>query len=376
MTSRSFRRLFPQLNIQSIPEDEFYQQASLSQLLTGPDEQELASFRPNVRDPLELVEATPELAGMLGSSLESVDSCWDTLEASPPLTHHPSLSPPQCILPPLPPQQQDAKPDPKVKTIESNLGLQRSAPVAKLHVSKWKPHSQEGKNVEIPSLTKPGITVTASIWEPQGQQIQNPGINGSTNSDSTGNFKNWEQPQQENTTFNSGVDGNAWEPQRLRCRSSGNSDTKVVNAGSKPSQLQNKDIWNFNPAHLKGEANTNIWSMEVRVLDSPDTPALVEPRLKSHNPENLSPVKPDIWDRQGIKKTGGSSTASKRDTKTCENYNQTCKAIKMDAAWQRSLTNVRVHIRDLGLKVASIQKDLKKEPVKTVGKTPKTKTRS
>uniref|UniRef100_A0A3B4HA70 BCL6 corepressor n=1 Tax=Pundamilia nyererei TaxID=303518 RepID=A0A3B4HA70_9CICH len=73
MTSRSFRRLFPQLNVQSIPEDEFYRQASLSQLLTGPDEQELASFRPDVKDPLELVEATPELAGMLGSSVEFVD---------------------------------------------------------------------------------------------------------------------------------------------------------------------------------------------------------------------------------------------------------------------------------------------------------------
>uniref|UniRef100_H3C5R1 BCL6 corepressor n=1 Tax=Tetraodon nigroviridis TaxID=99883 RepID=H3C5R1_TETNG len=72
MTSRSFRRLFPQLNVQSVPEDEFYRQASLSQLLTGPDEQELASFRPDIKDPLELVEATPELAGMLGSSLEFV----------------------------------------------------------------------------------------------------------------------------------------------------------------------------------------------------------------------------------------------------------------------------------------------------------------
>uniref|UniRef100_H3CM93 BCL6 corepressor n=1 Tax=Tetraodon nigroviridis TaxID=99883 RepID=H3CM93_TETNG len=74
MTSRSFRRLFPQLNVQSVPEDEFYRQASLSQLLTGPDEQELASFRPDIKDPLELVEATPELAGMLGSSLEFVDT--------------------------------------------------------------------------------------------------------------------------------------------------------------------------------------------------------------------------------------------------------------------------------------------------------------
>uniref|UniRef100_H3CM94 BCL6 corepressor n=1 Tax=Tetraodon nigroviridis TaxID=99883 RepID=H3CM94_TETNG len=84
MTSRSFRRLFPQLNVQSVPEDEFYRQASLSQLLTGPDEQELASFRPDIKDPLELVEATPELAGMLGSSLEFVDTRY--LESSPPPT--------------------------------------------------------------------------------------------------------------------------------------------------------------------------------------------------------------------------------------------------------------------------------------------------
>uniref|UniRef100_A0A665TC90 BCL-6 corepressor PCGF1 binding domain-containing protein n=1 Tax=Echeneis naucrates TaxID=173247 RepID=A0A665TC90_ECHNA len=85
MTSRSFRRLFPQLNVKTIPEDEFYRQASLSQLLTGPDEQELASFRPDIKDPLELVEATPELAGMLGSSLEFVDrsDCLNALHSLP-----------------------------------------------------------------------------------------------------------------------------------------------------------------------------------------------------------------------------------------------------------------------------------------------------
>uniref|UniRef100_A0A3Q2P962 BCL-6 corepressor PCGF1 binding domain-containing protein n=1 Tax=Fundulus heteroclitus TaxID=8078 RepID=A0A3Q2P962_FUNHE len=97
MTSRSFRRLFPQLNIRCIPEDEFYRQASLSQLLTGPDEQQLASFRPDVKDPLELVEATPELAGMLGSSLEFVDSRWDSLDVSPPQTPPPSPGPPPCL---------------------------------------------------------------------------------------------------------------------------------------------------------------------------------------------------------------------------------------------------------------------------------------
>ncbi|KAM6957996.1 BCL-6 corepressor-like [Tautogolabrus adspersus] len=92
ITSRSFRRLFPQLNVQSIPEDLFYRQASLSQLLTSPDEQELSAFRPDVKDPMELVEATPELAGMLGSSMEFVDSRWDSTEASPPPTLPPLFS--------------------------------------------------------------------------------------------------------------------------------------------------------------------------------------------------------------------------------------------------------------------------------------------
>uniref|UniRef100_A0A8C2ZGC2 BCL-6 corepressor PCGF1 binding domain-containing protein n=1 Tax=Cyclopterus lumpus TaxID=8103 RepID=A0A8C2ZGC2_CYCLU len=81
MTSRSFRRLFPQLNVRSVPEDVFYLQACRSQLLTGPDKQELTFFRPDVKDSLELVEATPELAGMLGSSLEFVDTRWDSPEA-------------------------------------------------------------------------------------------------------------------------------------------------------------------------------------------------------------------------------------------------------------------------------------------------------
>uniref|UniRef100_A0A3Q2CXG7 BCL-6 corepressor PCGF1 binding domain-containing protein n=1 Tax=Cyprinodon variegatus TaxID=28743 RepID=A0A3Q2CXG7_CYPVA len=88
MTSRSFRRLFPQLNIQSVPADEFYRQASLSQLLTGPDEQELASLRSEVKEWVELVEATPELAAMLGSSHEFVDS---RLDASRPPAPPPRL---------------------------------------------------------------------------------------------------------------------------------------------------------------------------------------------------------------------------------------------------------------------------------------------
>ena len=105
MTSRSFRRLFPQINVQSVPEDEFYRQASLSQLLTCPDV--LVSFRPDVRDPLELVEATPELAGMLGSSLEFVESRWNSLSTSPPPSHGPSVTF-SCVPMLLPPQPQGA----------------------------------------------------------------------------------------------------------------------------------------------------------------------------------------------------------------------------------------------------------------------------
>lgn len=380
MTSRSFRRFFPQLNIQSIPEDEFYQQASLSQLLTGPDEQELASFKPDVKDPLELVEATPELAGMLGSSLEFVDSRWDSLEASPPPTPPSSPKPPQCIIAPFPLQQQNTEPGPKVRTTKSNSELKYSVPAARLDFSKWGPQKQEDKIVRITSLAKPGNTVNASPLEPQGQQIQNPAMNGTTHSDRKGDLKNWEQQPQGNTKSNSESGRTIWEPQRLQCKSLGNSKTEAVNDEFKPTQLQNMNTGSSNPINLKGEANANIWKnqggTEVKVLDSPNTPALVETRLQSKTFETSSPVKLDIWDHQRIKRTSGSVAASKRDTKPCEDNNQTCKAIKMDAAWQRNLTNVRVHIRDLGLKVASIRQDLKKESVKAVGKCQKTKTRS
>nr|XP_015813406.2 BCL-6 corepressor isoform X1 [Nothobranchius furzeri] len=165
MTSRSFCRLFPQLNIQSIPEDEFYRQASLSLLLTGPDEQELASFRPDVKDLLELVEATPELAGMLGSSLEFVDSRWHSQEASPP----PSPTPPSG------PQRHQPGPGARVRPAESSSGCKH--PTAKCNSNIW----EDGSTVGIPTLGK-----QASIWKPQRQQNQNPGINGSASPDARG----------------------------------------------------------------------------------------------------------------------------------------------------------------------------------------------
>ncbi|KAE8277238.1 BCL-6 corepressor [Larimichthys crocea] len=159
MTSRSFRRLFPQLNLQSIPEDEFYRQVSLSQLLTGPDEQQLASFRPDVMDLLELVEATPELAGMLGSSLEFVDTRWDSLESSPPPTPPPPprlpLRPLQRIPPLLAPQRQAGAESGHLHGLK-HLGY--SALAAKL------------KTKMDANAAAPHATLNANMREPQRQQ--------------------------------------------------------------------------------------------------------------------------------------------------------------------------------------------------------------
>uniref|UniRef100_A0A1A7YGI9 BCL6 corepressor n=1 Tax=Iconisemion striatum TaxID=60296 RepID=A0A1A7YGI9_9TELE len=350
MTSRSFRRLFPQLNMQSVPEDEFYRQASLSQLLTGPDEQELASFRPDVKDLLELVEATPELAGMLGSSLEFVDSRWDSQEASPP----PSPTPPSG------PQRHQPGPGAKVRPAESSSGCKH--PTAKFNPSIW----EESRTVGIPTLGK-----QASIWEPQRQRNQNSGINGSASPDATEDFKNRNQKHEGTIKSCSVEGGNMWEPQRLRCRSTGNSDTKR----SQPAQTLKKNIGDSNPSHLKGEVTSNIWKNQGwkggKVLDSPNPPAVVESCMKPK-----TSMKPNLWDHQGIKRAGETTATPRGEPNSCEGCSQAGKTLKMDTAWSKNLTNVRVHIRDLGTKLYSIPKDGRKESGKGLGKGPRAKTRS
>lgn len=491
MTSRSFRRLFPQLNVQSIPEDEFYRQASLSQLLTGPDEQELASFRPDVKDPLELVEATPELAGMLGSSLEFVDTRWDSLEGSPPPTPPPPptprpppsqrllLRPPQRIPPLLQPQSQaateaGAEVDVTLQNKSSDSGqfqgpktLGFSPPAAKIETkidaSMWEPQQLVSKNAGVPIPTKSNMTMNAKVWEPQRQQRKNIAIFKSVDQDSKidSNLGEWQRQLSKNITSVNSVNsysninsslwdlqrhqskktwisnsantdsqivsglweqqrqpsketgivssanpdtksnweqqlhGNkptrnipvkpdvavgaaTWEPLRLRSRSAVNSDTKEESAQSEPQQIQNKNT--ANSANTNGTMDANTWkrqnqgSKTGRVLDSTNPGDSAEGRvwepqqLRSKNSELTSPaVDANMWECQGTKRAGGTS----------DNQGQGAKTIKMDAAWQRNLSNVRVHIRDLGMKVGgSIRRDVKKEQAKAAGKGAGVQTRS
>lgn len=429
MTSRSFRRLFPQLNVQSIPEDEFYRQASLSQLLTGPDEQELASFRPDIKDPLELVEATPELAGMLGSSLEFVDTRWDSLEVSPPQTPSPPGSPrparrlvlrPSQMIPSLLQQHhhhqgvtEAAKTD--VNMWEQLGGKNSGVPVlakphVKLNANLWEPHQQPSKTFATVSSDS---KIDSSIWQRQSltpvtvnpagqdakiisnvseQQNRSTEIPRFTSSDSNTKVLDQKQEGSKLTSdatdlCNKAVSVGIWEPQRLRSRSVINSDADVA-----PSPSQSKDA--TNPAKTDSTSEANVTKqqnpgdselgggsdspgdhVDGRVCESQD------PRGKSA--ESGSPAKPTLtmdvgkWERQETKPMGGTSTATKREASFCD-LGQGGKTIKMDAAWPRNLGNVRVHIRDLGMKLdaALIRRDVKKEPSRSAGKGARVKTRS
>ncbi|XP_035167102.1 BCL-6 corepressor-like isoform X1 [Oxyura jamaicensis] len=67
MSSRIFRCNFPNLEVVTITEAEFYKQTSLSQLLTCATD--LEAFNPESKELLDLVEFTSELKTLLGSSL-------------------------------------------------------------------------------------------------------------------------------------------------------------------------------------------------------------------------------------------------------------------------------------------------------------------
>uniref|UniRef100_A0A8B9VVJ3 BCL6 corepressor n=1 Tax=Anas zonorhyncha TaxID=75864 RepID=A0A8B9VVJ3_9AVES len=67
MSSRIFRCNFPNLEVATITEAEFYKQTSLSQLLTCATD--LEAFNPESKELLDLVEFTSELKTLLGSSL-------------------------------------------------------------------------------------------------------------------------------------------------------------------------------------------------------------------------------------------------------------------------------------------------------------------
>ncbi|XP_029386208.1 BCL-6 corepressor isoform X2 [Echeneis naucrates] len=75
MSARGFRQAFPHMEVVTVAEAEFYQQASLSQLFSCPEE--LEGFHPDSKELLDLVEDSAELAAMLGSTLECLDDRWD-----------------------------------------------------------------------------------------------------------------------------------------------------------------------------------------------------------------------------------------------------------------------------------------------------------
>ncbi|XP_071335666.1 BCL-6 corepressor-like [Trachinotus anak] len=448
MTSRSFRRLFPQLNVKTIPEDEFYRQASLSQLLTGPDEQELASFRPDIKDPLELVEATPELAGMLGSSLEFVDSRWDSLKTlqplspPPPPSPRPSPRPPQRIPPLLPAQRQAAtecganmEHASQNRAAESGHGLKHlgySSPAAsvetKSDATMWEPQQQGGKNAGKPPTAKPNMTVNASMWELQRLRSKSVGTTNSAHLDSKMDTSIWEQQRQRSkdtavanpANSDSRTDSSMWDPQRQQSKKPGvtssNPDAKMdsnmweqqqhggktpgitavksdMAAGAsmwEPQRLRSRNAGNANPANSHGAADANTWKRQNQgsttggMSDStnPGTSgdgSIWEPqRLRSKNAAIISPAQPDanVWERHGIKRVGGNSTAPKREANSCDTPGG--KTSKMDAAWQRNLGDVRVHIRDLGMRVGegTVRRDMKKAQGKVGGKSARVKTRS
>lgn len=68
MSSRIFRCNFPNVEIVTIAEAEFYRQVSASLLFSCP--KDLESFNPESKELLDLVEFTNELQTLLGSSME------------------------------------------------------------------------------------------------------------------------------------------------------------------------------------------------------------------------------------------------------------------------------------------------------------------
>lgn len=433
MTSRSFRRLFPQLNVQSIPEDEFYRQASLSQLLTGPDEQELASFRPDIKDPLELVEATPELAGMLGSSLEFVDTRWDSLEVSPPATPSPTAESPtnrpakRLVLRPAQlftsllqkhhqgatevgaalggPQQikranhgqfrgfknleysmASAKPRGKPDTyMWEQLGDINAGPLVpakldlKANTSLWEPRRQPS---EAFTTSTNGPKSDSGLWQ---RQLGITSVAGNPVCRDTKNTAHVSDQQNENgklpkfASSDSKVvssivldDTKQWD--------NGNFDEKdkasqaVIGALKEPQPLWSKsDIITEAATQDKdrpAQAATSEQNQDVKPLNAQGS-------ADDGSAEATTTMDISRWEWQDTKPVGGATTATKRDANFCH-LGPGAKVIKMDAGWPKNLANVRVHIRDLGINLdpALLRRDANMDANRNAGKGPRVKARS
>ncbi|XP_047190127.1 BCL-6 corepressor-like isoform X2 [Scophthalmus maximus] len=410
MTSRSFRRLFPQLNVQSILEDQFQRQASLSQVLTRPDEQELVSVRASV----ELVEATPELAGMLGSSLEFVESRLD-LQGSKTVLD-PNLTTSVSLWEQQRPrrkndghanafyldanidanmweqQQRQRSKDPAIANcanpnakIDANMWEQQCSkdtaiancanPNAKIDANMWE--QQCSKDNAIANCANPNAKIDANMWEQQCSKDN--AIANCANPNAKIDANMWEQQCSKDTAIancanpNAKIDANMWKPQRLRSRNPVNSDS----APSEPQRLWNKNTGNTNPSNSNGAAEANTRRRQhqgnqtegdkdsTNTAAPPDRSVWEPQRLRSKNAATRSPVKPDareeanMWERHGIRRVCGISTAARGEVDVVDAHG--AKTIKLDAAWQRTLGNVRVHIRDLGLNVGDVKKEQEKK---------------
>lgn len=428
MTSRSFRRLFPQLNIQSIPEDEFYQQASLSQLLTGPDEQELASFRPDIKDPLELVEATPELAGMLGSSLEFVDTRWDSLEVSPPATPSPMaelpatrpakrlvLRPAQLFTSLLQKNHQGAA---EVGAALDGLPQNKSTNYRQFRVLKNLDYS----TASAKTSDKPDTY----MWEQRRRINTSPLIPAKL--DLKLNASMWEPPQQPNKSFTTSTTGpnsytGLWQRQLGITSGTGNPACRNANNAAHVSEQQNKNgelpkMACSDSKVVSGILLDNMQHGDRGSCDANDTSSqAVSGALKEPQPlwsqsntntdtaakdkdcpeqattsEQNQDVKPGIapgsagptttlnirrWEWQEAKLVRGATTAGKREASFCH-LGRGAKVTKMDAGWPKNLGDVRVHIRDLGMNLdpALLRQDANMDAVRNAPKGPRVKARS
>lgn len=408
MTSRSFRRLFPQLNIQSIPEDEFYRQASLSQLLTGPDQQELASFRPDIKDPLELVEATPELAGMLGSSLEFVDTRWDSLEASPPPTPSSMAELPAKRLVLRPAQlftsllqkhhQGTAEVGAALAGLQQNestnysqyrgfKNLEYSIDSAKTSDKNDTYMGQQQRQINTSPLipAKLDVKLNASMWEPH------------------------RQPHKLFTTSTTGTnsDSGLWKRQLASvggtgppaCRDANNAthlsdrqnitgklpsaDFKVESSILLDKMQQGVGCFDPNDKSRQAVSGTQIQSEAHTDKDCPE-PATTNEQNHDVKHDNTadsveSATALDIrkWEWQEANLVRGATTAAKREANFCH-LGRGAKVIKMDAGWPKNLGNVRVHIRDLGMNLDPpfLRQDANIDPSRNAEKGPRVKSRS
>lgn len=189
---------------------------------------------------------------------------------------------------------------------------------------------------------KPNPTLDASVWEPQ-RQRKNPGTSESTHPDQKMDSTGWQN--QIRTAA-------ASEPPRLQNQ---NSECPNGAADANTVKLQHRDV---KTTRLLLPANASV-----------DCSVLLRRKIDVASILAKTAVRTDAkaWESPGTKRDD-----TKRPASPCNGPG--AKGLKLDAAWRRNMADVRVHIRDLGLKVSSIRADLKKEAGKL--KSGRTKTRS